>query len=171
MPTKINNKALVLADNFHFHASYPYVDVGDLMRRSTQDGTKTFCLIRGPPSSGKGRCAAMMLLDLDRLGNTSAVIVDDTYNHIKTSVDLFNALQDQYMDEYKFVIAILPSGLFDEYIQFYQLGVAKGFDCYTIELYPRGNRAPWVYDSIPEHHILLDISTFNAPPPPQILFD
>lgn len=141
------------------------------MRQSTDDGTKTLCLIRGPPGSGKRRCAELMKSQLTKLGNPSFDLVDNSRDNIKTSEDLFNVLQYQFMVQYNFVIAILPNGLFEEYMQFYELGIAKGFDCYAIELYPGGNNVPWIFDSVPEHHILLDITYFNAPPPPHISCD
>lgn len=178
MPTTIQQQLTfnlifshLLAHNFYYNVSGQHESVEDLMRRATYDGTKNLCLIRGPPSSGKFRCAEMMKTQLERLGNTSAIIVDNSYVDIKTSEDLFNAVQDQYMNQYNFVIVILPNGLFEEYMQFYTLGVSRSFNCYAIELYPRGNRAPWIFDSVPEHHILLDITYFNAPPPPNIASD
>lgn len=110
----------------------------------------------------------MMKAHLARMGNKSVDIFEIPFVGSEASEDVFRIFRNDFMHQHNFVIAIFPN---NEYIKLYKLGEAENFDCYTIDLYPGGNQASPIFDSLPVNHILLDITIFNAPPAPMISSD
>lgn len=121
---------------------------------------RLFIVIRGPGDDYQDY-VAMQIIEYFNRKRLDAVLVDrDEKQQQETVEGMLREVETRYIWNYMHIIINDSNERFMDYNRFHKLGMAAGFECFTLDLFNDN------VQRTPHDHHQLDRTFFDAPDPP-----